>query len=245
MSPEDDTAVELSIVIPAFNERERLPQAIAGLRAFLDAEDCLAEVLVVENGSTDGTGTLADELARQDERIRVLRLDQRGKGLAVRTGALASRGQIVVMCDVDFSMPVGEITHLVAAVEAGADVVIASREAPGARRIGEPWRRHFTGRIFNGIIQRLAGLRFDDTQCGFKAFRRSVADDLFRHQRIGGWAFDVELLFIAQMRGYHIAEVPITWRYDASSRIRIMRDTIAMLRELVMIRMNAMRGLYG
>lgn len=237
--------MELSVVLPAYNERSRLPRAISGLQSFLDARDALAEVIVVENGSTDGTAALADDFAAQDERIRVLHLSDRGKGLAVRTGVLASRGHTVVMCDVDFSMPVENIDTLVAAVNNGADVAIASREAEGAVRVGEPWRRHLMGRVFNWLIQRLAVPGVKDTQCGFKSFRGRVAKDLFGLQRIDGWAFDVEVLHIARLRGYRIREVPIVWRYDASSRVNPVRDTIAMVRELLMIRTNAMRGRYG
>jgi dolichyl-phosphate beta-glucosyltransferase len=237
--------LDLSIIIPAFNEETRLPRAIAGLRSYLDASAHGTEVLIVENGSADRTFQIAGEAADADDRFRVLHLPQRGKGRAIREGVRASRGRSIVLCDADFSMPVEEILVLLNAVHDGADVVIGSREAPGAHRIGEPAHRHLMGRVFNWLVRVVAVPGIEDTQCGFKAFRGEVARDLFARQRIDGWAFDVEVLFLAARRGYTIREVPITWRYDPSSRVRPVRDTIAMMRELVAIRRNAMRGLYG
>jgi glycosyltransferase involved in cell wall biosynthesis len=238
-------APALSIVIPAFNEEERLPSAIHAVTAYLDTGGRDAEVLIVENGSSDRTLEIAKGAARDDSRFRALHLDQRGKGRAVRAGMLASQGRLAVLCDADFSMPVGEISLLTRAIESGADVAIGSREAPGARRVGEPARRHLMGRIFNGVVQLLAVRGLQDTQCGFKAFRRLAAQDLFRRQLVNGWAFDVEVLYLARRLGYRVQEVPITWRYDSSSRVRPVADTISMLQELVMIRWNAVRGRYG
>jgi hypothetical protein len=143
---------------------------------------------------------------------------------------LASCGRVAVFCDVDFSMPIEELGALRSAVLAGADVAIASREVAGARRIGEPAHRHLMGRAFNALVRSLAIPDLQDTQCGFKAFKGEVAHDLFARSVIDGWAFDVEVLFIARRRGYRIREVPITWRYDASSRVHPFRDTMNMLR---------------
>lgn len=238
-------APDISVVVPAFNEERRLPSAIDQLTAYLAAIPFAAEVLIVENGSVDRTPEIGDEAAATDERFRSLHLRSRGKGRAVREGVLAARGQMILFCDADFSMPVEGISDLIAAVKDQADIAIASREAPGARRIGEPWRRHLQGRVFNWLVRVFALPGLQDTQCGFKAFRRDVARDLFRRQVLDGWAFDVEVLFLARKRGYRVQEVPITWRYDASSRVSPVRDTIAMLRELVTIRWNAMLGRYG
>jgi glycosyltransferase involved in cell wall biosynthesis len=238
-------APEISVVVPAFNEERRLPNAISQLTAYLAATPLVAEVLIVENGSVDRTPEIGNEAAAKDGRFKSLHVRDRGKGRAVREGMLAARGQVVVFCDADFSMPVEGISDLNAAVLDGADIAIASREAPGAHRIGEPWRRHLQGRVFNWLVRIFALPGLQDTQCGFKAFRRDVAQDLFRRQMLDGWAFDVEVLFLARRRGYRIHEVPITWWYDASSRVSPVRDTIAMLRELVTIRWNAMLGKYG
>ncbi len=242
---ESAASLDLSIIIPALNEAGRLPAAIEGLRDYLDSASVHAEVLIVENGSTDRTLQIASEAAAKDGRFRAIHLPQRGKGRAIREGVGASRGRAIVLCDADFSMPVEEVSLLLHAVQEGADVAIGSREAPGAHRIGEPAHRHLMGRVFNWLVRIVAVPRIEDTQCGFKAFRGAVAHELFAWQRLDGWAFDVEVLFLAARRGYSIREVPITWRYDPSSRVRPVRDTIAMMRELISIRWNAMRGLYG
>ena len=244
MTSERGGEVALSIVIPAFNEEQRLPGSVVEVTRFLDQHQRTAEVLVVENGSHDQTARIADETERRDARFRALHVTQAGKGRAVRHGVLASRGEVVVFCDADFSMPVEEVRDLCSSIESGADIAIASREAPGSRRIGEPWRRHFMGRVFNWLVRVLALPGLSDSQCGFKAFRREVAMDLFRRQVIDGWAFDVEVLFIARRRGYSVKEVPITWRYDPSSRVRPVRDTLSMLGELIRLRLNAARGRY-
>lgn len=237
--------IELSVVIPAYNEAERLPRTVAQLLAFLDAQRASAEILVVENGSTDGTGEVAEQLALNDERVRVIHLANRGKGLAVRTGMLAAAGRFLVEFDADSSVGADQIPGLVEVLEAGADIAIGSREAPGAKRIGEPLYRHLMGRAFNALVRWLALPGLNDSQCGFKAFRREAAEDLFRRQVIDGWGFDVEVLYVAQRRGYTIREVPVIWYYGASSRVRPVHDAIAMVGELLMIRRNAMRGVYG
>jgi len=241
---QDTREHDLSIIIPAFNEERRLPRAITAVRGYLDARDLKVEVLLVENGSVDATPRIADEAAHADARFRAIHVPRRGKGLAVRTGMLQASGDVVMFCDADFSMPVEEADRLYTAVRGGMDVAIGSREAPGARRIGEPARRHLMGRVFNGLVNGLAVAGIRDTQCGFKAFRRDVARDLAGRQRLEGWAFDVELLFLSRRLGYSMREVPITWRYDASSRVHPVRDTISMLGELLTIRWNALTGKY-
>jgi dolichyl-phosphate beta-glucosyltransferase len=237
--------LDLSIIVPALNEELRLPSAIRQLGGYLDANPASAEVLIVENGSTDQTLAIARGAAQADPRFRAIHLPHRGKGRAIREGIKASHGRNVVLCDADFSMPVEEISELLRVVDDGADVAIGSREAPGARRIDEPAHRHLMGRVFNWLVRVIAVPGIADTQCGFKAFRGDVARNLFGRQRIDGWAFDVEILFLAGREGRVIREVPITWRYDPSSRVRAVRDTISMMRELFSIRWNAMRGLYG
>jgi dolichyl-phosphate beta-glucosyltransferase len=237
--------LDLSIIIPALNEETRLPSAIGQLRQYLDANAMRAEVLIVENGSTDQTLAIARDAEKTDARFRAIHLPLRGKGRAIREGVRASHGRVVVLCDADFSMPVEEISELLNAVEQGADIAIGSREAPGAHRIDEPAHRHLMGRVFNWLVRVVAVPDIADTQCGFKAFRGDVARSLFARQRIDGWAFDVEVLFLAGRERRVIREVPITWRYDPSSRVRAVRDTISMMRELISIRWNAMRGFYG
>jgi dolichyl-phosphate beta-glucosyltransferase len=142
-------------------------------------------------------------------------------------------------------MPVGELNRFLPPALTGFDIAIASREVPGAVRYGEPALRHWIGRVFNQLVRLLAVPGFQDTQCGFKCFRGEAAEDLFRVQQLAGWTFDVEVLHVALRRGYRIVEVPIPWTYNAGSRVRVLRDSFTMLSDLIRIRRNARRGLYG
>ena len=168
-----------------------------------------------------------------------------GKGAAVRTGMLAARGDYLFMADADFSMPVEEVLKFLPPKLSDYDVAIGSRETAGAVRYNEPAYRHFMGRVFNSYVKVLAIPGFEDTQCGFKCFRREVALDILPYQTIDGWAFDVELLFIALQRNYRVVEVPVQWYYGANSRISPIRDTINMIREVLHIRANGWNGRYS
>jgi hypothetical protein len=148
------------------------------------------------------------------------------------------------MCDADFSMPVSQINRFFPPVLENFDIAIASREAPGAIRYNEPLYRHVIGRIFNTLIRILALPGLNDTQCGFKCFRGSITEELFRLQTVNGWAFDVELLFIARQHGYRIVELPIPWYFNPESKINVMQDSIHMIAELLKIRLNGLRGRY-
>jgi dolichyl-phosphate beta-glucosyltransferase len=238
------TAPFLSIIIPAHNEEERLPDTIRQILEFAEKQEFVMEVVVVENGSTDQTFLLAQEFASQHHQISVLQNSQRGKGRAVRQGMLAARGEYRFMCDVDFSMPVTEISRFIPPTQSGYDIAIASREAPGAVRHGEPYYRHFVGRIYNGLIRSLALPGLQDTQCGFKCFRGAVVEELFRRQTLMGWSFDVEILFIARELGYKIIELPIHWYYNPYSKIKVVRDSFKMGVDLLTIRLNSFRGVY-
>lgn len=234
----------LSIIIPAYNEAERLPRTLPGVIDFVRAQPFAAEVIIVNNNSQDNTGQIARQFADEYDFIQVLDEMTQGKGAAVRTGMMAARGDYLFMADADFSMPVEEIGKFLPPQLEGYDVAIGSREAPGAIRYNEPAYRHFMGRVFNFYVKVLAIPGFEDTQCGFKCFRREVALDILPYQTIDGWAFDVELLFIALQRGYQIVEVPVQWYYRANSRISPVRDTINMIREVLRIRANGWNGLY-
>ena len=194
----------LSIVIPAHNEESRLPPSLAQIDAFLQTQPFDAEVIIVENGSRDRTYEVALDCAREYPYVRVLQSPDnlRGKGLAVKQGMLASAGDWRFICDADLSMRIDDLVHFLPPESDGYDIVIASREAPGAVRVDEPEYRHLMGRINNFIIKAAAINDFEDTQCGFKMFSGRVAEDLFAVQRMNGIGFDVELLFIAKRRGY-------------------------------------------
>jgi len=234
----------VSLVIPAYCEAERLPVTLPIILQHI-ADNCLDwEVRVVDDGSEDGTAAAAQRFADADPHLVVQVEPHRGKGGAVRAGMLAATAPYRVMCDADMSMPVTMVPRLLQRLEQGVDVAIASREAPGARRVDEPAHRHLMGRVFNGIVRLLAVHGIDDTQCGFKGFTAAATEQLFRYAVLDGFAFDVEVLFLAQRVGLRIEEVPIVWTHDPDSRVRPGRDTRRMLTEIGRIRVNALTGVY-
>ena len=237
----------LSIVIPAHNEEHRLPPSLAKIDRFLEKQAYVAEVIVVENGSIDRTYEVALECAQDYPFLRVLQTADgaRGKGLAVRHGMLAAKGDWRFICDADLSMRIDDLVDFLPPASDRYDIIIASREAPGAVRVDEPEYRHLMGRIATYIIKIAAIRDYEDTQCGFKMFSGSAAEDLFAVQRMTGIGFDVELLFIAKRRGYKVKEVPITWYFDPYSTMRLWDDSVKLLREIWEIRRNWRRGLYG
>lgn len=234
----------LSIIIPAHNEEMRLPGSLDKIVAFLEKQDYEAEVIVVDNGSQDNTSGVVEEFRARYPFISLIRDERRGKGLAVKLGMLAGRGEYLFICDADLSMPIEEVAKFLPPALEDYDVAIASREVEGARRYGEPAYRHLMGRGFNFLVRLLAVPGFQDTQCGFKCFRQAVARDIFPYQTMNGWGFDVEVLFIARKRGYRIVEVPINWYYMASSRISPIKDSLRMLGEILKVRLNDWRGMY-
>jgi dolichyl-phosphate beta-glucosyltransferase len=235
----------LSIVIPAHNEESRLPPSLLKIDTFLKKQPFDAEVIIVENGSSDRTLKVAKSFARDYPYMRVIQSAVRGKGLAVKEGMLAARGEYRFICDADLSMPIEEVTRFLPPHVDGYDVIIATREGKGAHRVGEPEYRHLIGRINNLIIKLTAVRGFEDTQCGFKMFTRQAAEDLFGVQQMTGIGFDIELLFVAKRRGYRILQVPITWYFDADSRMRLVGDSLNLLVEIWMIRRNWLQGVYA
>lgn len=239
------TDIYLSIVIPAHNEANRLPDSLQAIDAFLKQQAYNAEVLVVENGSSDETFQIAQDFANAHPYVRVLKTEARGKGLAVRAGMLAAQGEYRFMCDVDLSMPIDEVERFLPPRLNGYDVAIGSREAPGSVRYNEPGFTHLRGRIFSNLVKFFALPGFEDTQCGFKCFRAEIAEDLFSRQHLAGMSFDVEVLFIAQQRGYTIVEVPIDWYFDPESKVRLIQDSLAMFSDIFVIRRNWRNGKYA
>lgn len=238
------TDPELSLVIPAYNEETRLPATLSRVSEFLGARGRTYEVLVVVNGSTDQTAEVAKAAAARDPNIRLLITPLPGKGRAIKIGVAEARGSQIVFADADLSTPIHEVIGLAALLDARHQVVIATREGQGARRVGEPYVRHLMGRVFNLLVQALAVPGIQDTQCGFKAFSRACAREVFSRQRVAGFGFDVEVLFLARRLGYGIKEVPVTWEYRASSRVDPIRDTIRMFRDVLLVRLNDLRGSY-
>lgn len=240
----NDRSIYLSIILPAYNEELRLADSLEKIVTFLQEQPYPAEVLVVENGSTDRTLEIAQAFAARYPFIHALSVDGRGKGLAVRRGMLEAKGSYRFMCDADLSMPIEEVNQFFPLAVPPVQVVIGSREAKGAIRYDEPSSRHIGGRLVNYFIRLLALPGLHDTQCGFKLFTAEAAEDLFRRQRLGGWSFDIEVLFIARKRGYQIAELGIPWYYADFSHVSPLKDAVRMAVDILVIWWNYLRGVY-
>lgn len=234
----------LSIIIPAYNEERRILGTLDQVATHLSQRTYASEVFVVDDGSTDDTGRMVRGFAADHPVVRLIENPHRGKGYAVRTGMLASRGEYRFQCDADLSMPIQEMERFLPPQRNHFDVAVGTREGEAARRYGEPPYRHLMGRVFNLIVQAVVVRGLADTQCGFKCFRGEAAQALFSLQRTWGFGSDVEILFIAQKRGLNIVEVPIPWYYQCESKVKPLQDTAAMLRETLQVRFNYMRGLY-
>jgi dolichyl-phosphate beta-glucosyltransferase len=239
--------VELSLVIPAYNEEARIGPTIEKLARFLAGQPLGWEILVVDDGSTDGTVALCAGIAERLPGLRVIATSpNRGKGHAVRVGMLEARGGLRVMCDADGSTPAGELPRLLAPLLAGdVDVAIGSRYAGGSTPNTQPaWRRAWS-RVCNFFVQRTLVPGVRDTQCGFKAFTAAAAIDLFRRATIDGWAFDLEILALARRLGYVVVEIGVDWLDDRRSRVNPLVDFWKVVGEALTIRRNFARGAYG
>ncbi len=228
----------LSVVIPAYNEAQRLGPSLEKILAYLADRPYTWEVVVVDDGSADGTGDLARKLLQGRAEFQVLRNEPNaGKAVSVKRGLLAGRGQVLLFSDADLSTPIEEADRLLAELQGGADVAIASRQLPGAQlTVHQPWYRELAGRAFGWVNQTVLLPGIPDSQCGFKAFRREAAHALLQHQRLTGWAFDAELLYIARRLGLTIAQVPVTWVNDPASKVHMLRDGLRMVLDLFRIR---------
>jgi glycosyltransferase involved in cell wall biosynthesis len=237
---------QLSIVIPAYNESARIDDALERVMSCIAEQGWDAEVLVVDDGSKDNTAAIVQRWMADHPRLHLIQNPgNRGKGYSVRNGLLQAAGEIVMFTDADLSAPMEEAARLFAAIDNGADVAIGSRWLERNRQtIHQPLYRQFFGRCFNWITRTVMGLPFKDTQCGFKAFKRSAAQVIFRLQTIERWGFDPEILFIARKLKYVIREVPVTWGHDERSRISYLKDGMKMLEEMAIIRANSLAGRY-
>jgi glycosyltransferase involved in cell wall biosynthesis len=256
----------LSVVVPAYNEAARIAHTVSEVAAEIDRLGFDAEVVVVDDGSTDATASIVAVASRSDPRIRLVRAPHAGKGAAVRRGMLEAVGAWRFLADADLSMPISELQRFMPASAEGFGAArpglplrppaskappqrclrtcsSESREAAGATRVGEPWSRHAIGRVFNWCVKLLVLRGVDDTQCGFKLFSVHAAETLFRLQRLDGFGFDVEILFLAQRAGLVIRELPVTWAYSRESKVNIASGGRGFL-DLLRIRWNQIRGMY-
>jgi dolichyl-phosphate beta-glucosyltransferase len=236
-----------SIVIPAFNESARIPATLESVIACVRTNSWDAEIIVVNDGSSDNTAELVQNIAKEAPELRMIENPgNRGKGYAVRNGVLHSLGDIVMFTDSDLSAPILEAERLFAAIRGGADIAIGSRWLATSRQTHrQPLYRQVFGRCFNGVCRMVMRLPFADTQCGFKAFTRAAAQTVFQLQTIERWGFDPEILFIALKRGFKVQEVPVSWAHDARTRMSYLRDGMQMLKELAIVRWNALTGHYN
>lgn len=254
--------VFLSVVIPAYNESARLPDSLKKVLDYLETRDYPYEVIVVDDGSTDNTADLGDEfvgnakLKNPKSTARVIRNPHRGKGYTVRTGMLTAQGQYILFSDADLSAPIEEVEKLLKYLQGKYDIAIGSREGKGAVRIDEPFYRHLMGRVFNTFVRLVALPQFNDTQCGFKAFRKEAAHTLFRSLNLYGdntpdvkgalvTGFDVEVLYLALKWGYKIKEVPVRWFYSKGANVNPIKDSYRLFKDIARVRMNDIRGMYG
>ena len=238
---------ELSIIVPAFNEERRLPKTLDGIEAYLASRRFNAEIIVVDDGSTDGTAALVEDRRSGSPSLRLVSNGQNcGKGFSVRHGMLEARGEIALFTDADLSTPIEEADKLLAALREGAfDVAIGSRALDRSLiRVHQSPARELAGIIFNFTVRMITGLPFSDTQCGFKAFRRERARIVFEQQRCEGFGFDPEILFLAQRHRLRIIEIPVHWSHNSGSKVRVMIDSVRMFAELLTIRWNSWTGRY-
>lgn len=247
----------LSVVIPAYNEERNIERTVKQIHQFLTEGGYSFEIIVVDDGSSDSTVTLAEKLLPVMPQLNLLKNHHRGKGFTVRTGILSAKGSLVLFVDADGSTPIREVKRLFLwLTDHSFDIAIASREGPGAKREQEPYYRHLMGRVFNYVVQILALPGIKDSQCGFKLFKEEVAKKIFSHLSLYGeespeipfaytGAFDVEVLFLARRLGYKIKEVPVSWIYNRTERVHPLRDSWRMFKDVVKIRLNAVRGVYS
>lgn len=237
---------QLSVVIPAYNEADVIRQTVREVTAYLTALPRTHEILVVDDGSVDQTVPIVRELEARLPAVRLIQASHQGKGAAVKRGALEASGGLVLFMDADHSTRIEEVRRCLPLLEDGCDVVIGSRKMPGAEvRVHQPPLREAMGRGFTWLTNRVLGTRVSDITCGFKGFRAEASAAIFRLQRIPGWGFDAEILFIARRLGYRITEVPVVWTNDASTQVRLAQDTVRSFVELFAIRAGAWRGWYG
>ena len=238
--------LEISVVVPAYNEGERIAPTLRDVCSFLGNERYRYEVIVVDDGSRDGTFDVVRDIAHEIPQIKIHRHPKNlGKGMAVKSGFLAARGQYVFFSDADHSTPIQELPKILSFAHDGYDLVMASRALPDSSiEKHQRWYRENMGRMFNLLVRLLVVRGFYDTQCGFKCFNRETCVQVFELQTLSGFCFDVELVYLAKRLGLRMIEVPVAWRNSADTRVSTVKDSLRMFRDLLIIRYRALRGRY-
>ena len=246
-SPDDPIPLTYSVIIPAYNESSRLRPTLDELLRYFEQRQWDVEILVVNDGSRDDTADIVHEYARAHPQIVLVENPgNHGKGYSVRNGMLRARGDICLFTDADLSSPITEAPKLFDAITAGADIAIGSRWLRADLQTErQPLYRQLFGRIYNVVLRIFLGLKFVDTQCGFKAFRREAAQRIFPLQRIERWGFDPEILFLARRLGFSVEEVPVVWAHSEGTRLSPFRDGVRMFGEVLRIRWNSFAGAYA
>jgi dolichyl-phosphate beta-glucosyltransferase len=241
------TNSSLTVVIPSFNESRRISSTIHTLKRYLEQHAIPHELLIVDDGSTDETLSLAQSAAREWQDIVVLSVaTNHGKGFAVREGMLRATRDVVLFTDADLSTPVEEIEPILRQIKAGFDVVIGSRKTQGSKVIvRQPRFREWLGSGYSWLANHVTGAGVTDFTCGFKAFRLKAAQDIFTRQRLNSWSFDAEVLFLARKRGFRLSEIPVQWRNDAESKVRVIRDVFRSFSGLILVRIYDILGRYN
>jgi dolichyl-phosphate beta-glucosyltransferase len=237
----------LSVVIPAYNEEERIVKTLERVSQYLERQPYASELIVVDDGSTDQTVSVVLNLLKCINKGTLLQNGRnRGKGYSVRKGILSSLGQFVLFSDADLSTPIEELAKLLNAVQGEFDIAIGSRGLKSSDvQVHQPWYREYMGKTFNLIIRFLLLSHFHDTQCGFKCFRGDVARELSALQTLDHYSFDVEILLLAQLRRYRVLEVPVQWMNEPNSRVNAINDSARMLKDVLKIRYNVLTGKYS
>ena len=244
----------LSVVIPAYNEEPNFKKgAIDDVPKYLEKQSYSWEILIVDDGSDDNTAKLAQDFAKTHKNVKVIKNPHQGKAETVKTGVSEANGELILFTDFDQATPIDEVDRLLPFFP-DYDIVIGSRQLPGAKREKEPLHRHIMGIVFNLVVQSIAVRGIWDTQAGFKCFKADIAKDLFGKLKVYGkggkvqgalvTAFDVELLFIAKKKGYRIKEVPIVWHHVATTRVNPLKDSARMFRDVLKVRLNDLKGIY-
>lgn len=246
MATDDAFDLALSLVIPAYNEELRLPHTLKSVVEFLEKQSRSYEIIIVDDGSTDRTQEVALQFARQSRHLRLLSNPcNSGKGSAVRLGVLSAKGKYILVADADGAAPIDELTRLEGACAQGAAIAIGSRALQSAdTRISTVWYRKVFGRIFNGAVNLLLLPGVADTQCGFKLFENSAAQLIFSKQRSTGYAYDVEILFLARKFGLLVAEIPINWKNIPGTKVNLLYDSCAMFFDILIFRLRDLLGEY-
>lgn len=249
--------MEFSVIIPAYNEADKIITSLTQVVSFMKSYSEAFEIIVVDDGSTDNTADLVENYAHEIFQVKLIKNPHKGKGPTVYTGMMKAQGKYIYMADADFSTPIEELKKLHNWItEHDYDIVIASREGTGSERKNEPFYRHLMGRIFNLVVQLVALPGINDSQCGFKLFKRKAAKDIFSSLHIygvdapaieGGYmgAFDVEVLYLAKKLGLRVKELPVSWTYVRTTRLDPIKDSIKMTTDVLKVRLNDIKGLYN